>query len=306
MKKIFLGLSILIVTLSGCGLLPGSNGGAENNDKEYPATSGKFLFLDEEKNITNHYFIFDGSKDVMSFSYYENDIKKYEGTFRFVVPEEKGKDRTYCFSYCLDKKDGEKEDVLTCYSDDFSSQETFTQFTIMQEEKKYSNSDKLINFHTYRISELPYKMGTYVREGSSYLEEKDEYKYSDYYYIPSGTYALNDDVSFTSFYTKKRSAALFSYRNGDKVVEGVYSMGSDHKAMYFYIQHEIYQKVTREDKEKYDTTFSLYYPPDYNVHGELDVNSETLSFKISDFTPTSNAPTYAKDFWQIGTFTLVK
>ena len=78
MKKIFLGLSILVVTLSGCGLLPGSNGGAENNDKEYPATSGKFLFLDEEKNITNHYFIFDGSKDVMSFSYYENDIKKYE------------------------------------------------------------------------------------------------------------------------------------------------------------------------------------------------------------------------------------
>ena len=239
----------------------------------------------------------------MSFEYYESGNKKLSGTFRFVVPSEKGKDRTYCFSYCLDKKDGEKEDVLTCYSDDFSSVETFTQFTIMQEEKKFTNSDKLVDFHTYRLSEMPYKMGTYVREGASYKEEKDEYKYADYYYIPSGTYRLNENVNFTSFYTKKRTKALFSYRNGDQVVEGTYNVGVNKDSVYLYIQHDYAQKVTKEDKEIYDTTFNIYYPPDVYFHGSFNVNGQNNSITITELVFNEHAPSYQDNFWMTGTYT---
>ena len=167
MKSIFF-VSLLFTCLVGCEAFGG--GLAKNYDKEYTPTTGKFCFVDENHQATDNYFIFDGTKNVMSFEYFEEGNKKLSGTFRFVVPSEKGKDRTYCFSYCLDKKDGEKEDVLTCYSDNFSDDDTFTQFTIMQEEKKFTNSDKKVDFHTYRLSELPYKMGTYVKECSSYAE----------------------------------------------------------------------------------------------------------------------------------------
>ena len=299
MKSIFF-VSLLFTCLVGCEAFGG--GLAKNYDKEYTPTTGKFCFVDENHQATDSYFIFDGTKNVMSFEYFEEGNKKLSGTFRFVVPSEKGKDRTYCFSYCLDKKDGEKEDVLTCYSDNFSDDDTFTQFTIMQEEKKFTNSDKKVDFHTYRLSELPYKMGTYVKEGSSYVEEKDEYKYADIYFIPSGTYALSDSVSFTSFYTKKRTAALFSYRNGDQVVEGVYNVGVDKDKIFLYIQHDIYQKVTKEDKEKYDTTFSAYYPPDVGLHGSFDVNKQQQSVTVSEVIFTANAPTYPDNFWQAGTY----
>lgn len=305
MKKFLrlLTLPIFVVTLTSCDLFGGGSGSAQNNDKEYAATTGKFYFVDDDKKPTDSYFIFDGSKNVMSFEYYESGSKKITGTFRFVVPSEKGKDRSYCFMYCFDKKDGEKEDVVYCSSDDFSSVETFTQFTIMQEEKKYQNSDKLIDFHTYRISELPYKMGTYVREGSSFKEETNELYYDDKYFIPNGTYVLNESVSFTSFWTRQRHIALFSYKNGDTVYEGLYWVASDKKTIYNYIQHDISQKVTKADKEIYDTTFDIYYPPDVFLKGNFDVTSEKPSITINDLTLQKNAPQFPDNFWQLGTYT---
>ncbi len=298
MKSLFF-VSLLFTCLVGCETFGGS---AKNYEKEYTPTTGKFCYLDENKQATDNYFLFDGSKNVMTFEYYENGAQKLSGTFRFVVPSEKGKERSYCFSYCFDKKDGEKEDVVTCYSDSFSDAETFTQFTIMEEEKKYQNSDKAVAFHTYRISELPYKMGTYVREGSSYIEEKDEYSRVDDYFIPSGTYAISDSVSFTSFYTKKRTSALFSYRNGDQVVEGLYYVSTNKDAIYLFIQHDNYEKVTKADKEIYDTTFNIYYPPDVFLHGNFDVNSNQLSVSVSEIVLQENAPSYPDNYWQLGTY----
>lgn len=301
MKSLFF-VSLLFTCLVGCEFFGGS---AKNYEKEYTPTTGKFCYLDENKQATDNYFLFDGSKNAMTFEYYENGAQKLSGIFRFVVPSEKGTKRTYCFSYCFDKKDGEKEDVVYCYSDNFSTDDSFTQFTIMQEEKKYMNSDKATDFHIYRLSELPYKMGTYVREGSSYVEEKDEYAYADKYFIPSGTYAISDSVSFTSFYTKKRTSALFSYRNGDQVVEGIYNVGVDKDKVFLYIQHDIYQKVTKTDQEIYDTTFSKYYPPDFNLYGSFDVSGQLQSISISEVAPTTNAPSHPDNFWQSGTYTRI-
>ena len=310
MKKLIklLVIPFALFSLTGCDLLSGVFGGgesAQNNDKEYDATTGKFCYIDENKQATDNYFIFDGSKNVMSFEYYESGAKKLAGTFRFVITADKGKDRSYCFMYCFDKKDGEKEDVVYCYSDDFSTYETFTQFTIMQEEKKFTNSDKLVDFHTYRISELPYKMGTYVREGSSFKEEKDEYLYADQYFIPSGTYVLNENVSFTSFWTKQRHGALFAYRNGDVIYEGMYWITSDKTKTYNYIQHDMSQKVTRADKEIYDTTFDIYYPPDVFLHGDFDVTEQKPSITINDLIIQEHAPNFPDNFWQMGTYTKI-
>jgi|GEM_PF-944753 len=314
MKKIifFVAIALLFVlsvaTFAGCGLLGalnGTAGDAKSYDKEFAPATGKWVFLDENKEPTNTYFEFDGANGKMSFAYVEDGAQKFAGTYRVVQPSETGKERTYVFSWCLDKKDGEKEDVLYCYSDDFTTAADgdFKQFTIMQAEKKLSMVDGNTYFHNYRISELPYKMGTYVKEGKAFAQEKDEYKYADTYMIPSGTYVLDENVSITFFATKPRPYYLFSYKNGDKVVEGVYLIGQNKDAIYFYIQHDPYQKVTKEDKKIYDTTFSIYYPADFNVHGQFDVNANNPQIVINEFVATSHAPEYEQGFLRTGTYT---
>ena len=305
-------LVLAVFALSGCdlfsGLKNGTAGDAISYDKELASSTGKWFFVDEEHNKASTYFEFDGANDAMTFKYFEDGEQKFAGTYRAVRPSEKGNDRTYVFSWCLDKMDGEREDVLYCYADDFSADanSNFKQFTIMQEFKKLPMVDGNMYDHTYRISELPYKMGTYVKEGKAWEQERDEYKYANDYFIPNGTYALNENVSITFFMTKPRTYSLFSYRNCDKTVEGVYTISEKKDAIYLYIQHDPYLKVTNADKEIYDTTFSLYYPPDFNVHGQFAVNESSLQIVINDFTPTSNAPEYEQGFLRIGTYTLVE
>lgn len=308
MKKITATVCALAVffafAFSGCELLGGSSGNAKNFDREFAPSTGKWLFLNDEYEPTDTYFVFNGESGAMTFDYFENGVKKLGGTYRVVASADKGKDRTYVFMWCLDKKDGEKEDVLTCYSDDFSTEQgsEFMQFTIMQSEKKLPMVEGNLYSHTYRLNEQPYKTGTYVREGYSFKQEKDEYKYADTYQIPSGTYALDENTSFTFFMTKPRPYVLFRYRNGDTEINGVYWTGDKRKSIYLYVQHDPYQKVTKKDKEIYDTTFDMYYPPDFSVYGDFDVTAENSEIVFDRITVNSNAPDYGQSFWRTGTY----
>ena len=58
----------------------GSNNNVENFDSELESSTGKWLLKDDEDT----YFTFDGSKNVMTYSYVEDGISKYSGTFRVV------------------------------------------------------------------------------------------------------------------------------------------------------------------------------------------------------------------------------
>ena len=56
------------------------NNNVENFDSELESSTGRWLLKDDE----NTYFTFDGSKNVMTYSYIEDEISKYSGTFRVV------------------------------------------------------------------------------------------------------------------------------------------------------------------------------------------------------------------------------
>ena len=302
MKRInrLIALPILALGLSACDLLPSGGSGSHNYDKEIESVTSKWVFLDENKSATNNYFIFDGSENVMSFKYYENDSQKYSGTFRIVTPSEKGKDASYTFMWCLNKKDGQKEDVIICYSDNFSATETsFTQFTVLKISKKLA-----VYEHIYRISELPYKVGTYVKEGHSYQVEDNNFCYADYYQIPSGTYHLDEDTSITFLTTKPYRYALFSYTSGNITTEGVFNTGTNtnpNDRMYLYIQHDPYTKVSQADKAIYDTTFSAYYPPDVFLYGTFQVSNNSVS--ISEVIFQEHAPAFGQGYWKTGAYT---
>ena len=215
MKKIMNLFSFfLLITIScmltGCDILDnllggsGSNEKVENFDNELESSTGKWLLKDDEDT----YFTFDGSKNIMTYSYVEDGIKKYNGTYR-VVSKGTSKDVITPLTFIFTRSDKEKEDWVGCYVEDFNSD--FTQFTIMSEEEDLGMIDGSIHTYIYRISELPYKMGSYILEGNDYKVESDNYKYSNKFCISSGTYTLETGERFTFLYTKPVTNELFHH-----------------------------------------------------------------------------------------------
>ncbi|MBQ9745060.1 MAG: hypothetical protein IJW19_08045 [Clostridia bacterium] len=297
MKKFIRAISMLLLfafmlSMTGCDKF--SNGdGAERYDNELQSSTGCWRLLGDEDT----YFVLDGSKGVMSFRYIQDGVTKYSGTYK-VIYSGTGKDISTPLTFLLTRNDKSKEDWLSCYTECFK--EDFTQFTIMREEEDLGNIDGSVYTHIYRISELPYKMGTYILEGNEYKGEHDYYSNANNHIIPEGTYTLSTGESFTFVCTKPSFSELFLYRNGDTVVEGTFTMAEDMKTVYLYIEHDPYSKVTNADKNKYDTTFDINYPPDFYLRGDF---SNPDKIVINGLYHHTYSPTKIKDStWVFGTY----
>lgn len=304
MKKIINLFSIFLLTtiscvLSSCDILNGLLGGngsdnkQENFDTELESSTGKWLLQDD----TDTYFTFDGSKNVMTYSYVEDGISKYSGTYR-VVYSGTGKNVITPLIFIFTRSDKDKEDWIGCYAEDFDSD--FTQFTIKSEEEDLGIIDGSIHTYIYRISELPYKMGSYILEGNEYKVESNNYKYSNQFCIPSGTYALETGERFIFLYTKPVINELFQYINGETIIEGTLTIAEDKNTIYLYIENDPYNKVTDADKEHYDTTFGIYYPPDFYLRGDF---SNPNKIVINGLYHHTESPSEIEDStWVFGTY----
>ena len=304
MKKILSALCLLVMLLClfsfvGCDMLSGifDNLGGDttgNYNDELVSATGKWILLNDDDT----YFTFDGSKGAMTFTYTQDGVQKYSGTFR-VVHRGVGKDVTTPLTFVITRSDKTKEDWVGCYAENFDTD--FTQFTIMTQEEDLGMIDGSIHTHIYRISQLPYAMGTYVLQGKNYKAESDDYRYANEKVIPSGTYTLEGGQTFTFLTIKPQARELFRYVNGDVVVEGVYTLASDGKTIYLYIANDPYNKVTNADKEKYDTTFGIYYPPDIYLRGDF---TQSGGFEINDLYHHSSSPITVPDSaWVFGNYT---
>lgn len=312
MNKKYLVLFILVLvlvfstfSLVGCGLFGSKTSTSSEEksvkyDEELNSSTGKWFLLNDNKQPTNTYFEFDGSKKVMSFNYVEDGTLKYQGKYNVVYRENTGKNAS-TLTLCL-KRDGEqKDDAIYAYADDFET--NFTQFTTIKEERDEDMDDGRIYAHIYRISELPYKLGTYVLEGNQYKQEKDNYTYASRYQVPAGTYTLNDNTSITFVMPKAYSYALFQYKNGNEIVEGVYWTAEDKKTIYLFIEHDPYQYIRRADRDSYDMTFSHDYPPDFYLRGTFEVKNNAI--QISSLYHHEYSPTQIQDsVWKFGTYSL--
>ena len=299
----FLSVILACFVLSGCGLIEGLLGdGGNNNDAlqiedELTSATGKWILTSDEDT----YFVFDGSKGVMTYSYYENAQQKYNGKFR-VVYHGMG-DVATPLSFIFTRSDKQKEDWIGCYVDDFETD--FSQFTVFSEEEDLGMVDASIYTHKYRISELPYVMGTYVLEGKEYKQEKNDYSDADKYVIPSGTYVAESGESFTFLSIKPTHDQLFSYKNGDTIVEGTFTIAQDKKTIYLYIEHDFGMKVTNADKKHYDTTFDIYYPPDFYLRGDFTLKDNSIV--INDLYRHGETQTEVQDsVWTFATYSYSK
>ena len=135
---------------------------------------------------------------------------------------------------------------------------------------------------------------------NEYKKESDNYKYCNQFCIPSGTYKLETGESFTFLYTKPGTCELFQYINGEIIVEGVITIAEDKKTIYLYIENDPYNKITKADQERYDTTFTIYYPPDFYLRGDFS-NPEYIL--INDLYHHSESPSKIEDSaWGFGKY----
>lgn len=289
-------LSIIIIAsllLTSCGSLFGNKSDTTNFNDEMQKATGKWMLLDNKDT----FFIFDGRENVMTFSYHEDGEQMYSGKFRAIRKAEK--DASNPLSWILTRTDKENEDWISCFVEGF--EESFTQFSIMEVEEDLGVTDGTVYTHIYRPSELPYKLGTYVLEGNEYKPYTKTGFDDGVYRIPEGTYKNESGQTFCVTPIMNRSYLLFSYTNDGKTVEGIFNIHTDKSTIYLYIEHDIYEKVKDADKDKYDTTFSLNYPPDFYLRGSFDTSDNSIV--INDLYHHTESPTEIEDsFWVFGTY----
>ena len=304
MKRLFTCTFLLtsLLGLSACSLFSGVTKTDDSGviyDKELDKSTGKWYLLDSNKRATETYFEFNGDSENMTFRYVENKTEKYNGSFRVIYRKNTGENAS-TLTWCLKRNDVEKEDYVYAYADDFET--SFTQFTTIKEERDEGMNDGRIYSHIYRIGELPYQLGTYILNNSEYKQEKNNYYYANTYQIPEGIYILNKSVSFTFIMPKPYSYALFRFANGVKeVVEGVYWTSEDKKTIYLYIDHDPYQYIRREDRDKYDMTYSHDYPPDFYLRGDFDASNSQIRID-SLYHHEYSQTTVLDSVWKFGTY----
>lgn len=181
--------------------------------ESYEPITGKFVLFeatDKRLEDPNAYFEFDGSKGNFSMKYYENGELKKEGKFNRIVTRQeyvgKIKDNLH-----FNVQIGYNSEHIGTYSE---SLDPIDQFRIIEE---YTGSET-----KYYYSELPYIIGTYVREGKEYKEEAKVSEGTDYS-VPTvenfscllnGKYALSEDTYFYFVYPYKNdyyAKAYFQY-----------------------------------------------------------------------------------------------
>ena len=197
MKKLLkmLCFPILTLVMSGC-YMPWEKDTDEQHLRSYEPITGKFVLhdnLDKRYKYHNTYFEFNGAKGAMTMKYYENGELKSEGQMNKIVTYE---DRIgkWCdnlhFNFKIDSKTYYH---MSTYTESF---EPLNQFRVLEEYKGFDER--------FFLSELPYVMGTYVREDAEYKEEAYHTNKYDCL-VPSdsriniafdGTFKMDDDHYF--------------------------------------------------------------------------------------------------------------
>lgn len=192
---LLLAMALCSLALTGCDILGGDNDGVYTDS--YEAITGKFYLYqaaDERAEYTETYFEIDGAKGNFSLKYYENGALKLEGVMNKIVTRE---DRV---GYMTDNlhfnvKCGDAYEHIGAYTESF---EPLDQFRIIEEYRGGNDEYK------YYYSELPFALGTYLREGASYTEEGATKNKTDlskptlenYTSELSGRYELDEDHYF--------------------------------------------------------------------------------------------------------------
>ena len=171
MRKYIIGFIsfILIFMLASCDEIFGGDSDKIHSSSYEPVTGKYYLYeaTDKRNTYENTYFDIDGKN--FKLKYYENGILKKEGAIQKVVTY-KDTIGKWCNNLHFNVKVGANYEHISTYTESF---DPINQFRIIDEYDGVSDD-------RYYLSEMPYVMGTYVREGVDYKEEAPNTNKIDY------------------------------------------------------------------------------------------------------------------------------
>ena len=223
--------------LYGCDLIGGIGGTDDNvHTDSFEPITGRFILHhspDDRIDCSDTYFDIDGSAGAFTLKYYENGELKREGEMNRIVTRD---DKT---GYLTDNlhfniRCGSAYEHIGAYTE---SLDPINQFRIIDEYKGGREEIK------YYYSELPFVLGTYVREGEDYAPE-----------------TLNKNA------TDHTLPTLASYTSE---LSGKYQLDAEH---YFYF---ISPKAYVSKDGPYMSSYFQYYSP------ELDKPLEGFAFGVT-------------------------
>ena len=287
MKKILklLLLPIASFMLAGC-VMPWEKDTDVEHFRSYEPLTGKFVLYDSlDKRYEYHdtYFVFNGAKGVYSIKYYENGELKTDAKLSKIVTHE---DRIG--KWCNNLSIGIEIDKRTYYhmSTYTESFEPLNQFRILEEYKGFDER--------FYLSELPYVMGTYVREGVEYKEEAPHTNTDDCL-TPSDA---KFNVAFDGFYKLDEDHYFYFLCPRGWLLPDNYGYFYDSYYQYFapglekplegfasgvkseYHDYQIFLQVNRNSVNEWkyaDQSLYMGYPYT-NERGELDYKYGTVDY----------------------------
>ena len=194
LRRLF-AVTLLAFSVTGCDIFSDLFDTDTIHNHSYEPATGKFVLYEAlDKRITdisNTYFEIDGKN--FTLKYYVNGELKKDGKIQKLLTRS-DYIGYYCDSLHFNVKVGKTAEHICTYSE---SLDPINQFRIIEE--YYYPGDAL-----YYLSELPYILGTYVREGQQFVAEKPHKNDVDYL-TPTdsnfsaaidGKYALDDNHYF--------------------------------------------------------------------------------------------------------------
>lgn len=283
-------LAISITGLTGCGLSELFGGDTDTVHKSsYEPITGKFIlhdWIDTRFEYHDTYFDLSGVSGNFTLKYYENGVLKREGVFQKIVTYE-NKIGSSDDNLHFNVKCGNLNEHISTYTESLNP---INQFRIIEE---YRSADE-----KYYLSELPYVMGTYVREGKEYKQESKTTKENDYT-TPTkkvftsalnGYFILDEEHYFYFLYPIINDYYAFSYFQYyssalSKPLEGfaqgmTFNVSGESTDIYLTYSREVL--FSKAYKDNANAVRFGYYTIDeednmLDHHGEVDFSNGTLN-----------------------------
>lgn len=214
--------SVLALTLTGC-IMPWEKDDETNHYRSYEPITGKFVLHDwanKRQEYHDTYFEFDGSKDHYYMKYYENGELKKEGKIAKIISKTDELGKWTNNLHINVETNGNSNDHISTYTESFAP---LNQFRILEEYRRFDER--------YYLSELPYALGTYVREGAEYKAE--------------------------TYHTNEYDCLVPSDKRINVAFDGTFKMDDDH---YFYFLSPKGWILPDEYGYFYDSYFQYYAP----------------------------------------------
>ena len=281
-KRAFFLLPLLALSLTACEDFKEKIGiamGDRTTLYHFEEMTGRWDLVDNQNQLSDvqsAYFVFNGTRKVMSVEYYENDVLVHKTTFKGVF-NGKGDTNPLCLVLQDPNYDGSSKGDrdLWAYTED--KQEDLQQFTIVYQEYYHGLVRGMIDNYPYHLDNCPVAFGTYLKEGKTFKPYEEPQKPISY--MLNGFFVNEESESYFYFLDSARDKMTHIGANFAYYQKGMEKPEYGHLMVYGGDTNTagIWQEHTTYEPNPYEK--GLGWLPAMKLTGfEYDYKAKTFSF----------------------------